>query len=219
MNPVPQTVSYSLSEIEALAVKAARGAGYCWGLAEEAGMAARWLAQAGQPGPSLLMACLEAPRGAAPVIDGQTWSANGDNRLCPLITGATLSDRASLAGGPGGAGVTLCNLGFPALILPFAAAAARRLGLALRVDWDGVAVCLSPEAGLGAGLTDGLLASHAPLVKITSELGAVVPDLVGAQLLVPLADWKALERLALATTVPATSRSRAGAGSASSDND
>ena len=34
-------MSYSLSEIEAMCLKATRGAGYDWGLAEEAGMAAR----------------------------------------------------------------------------------------------------------------------------------------------------------------------------------
>lgn len=38
-------VILSLNEIETTVLKAARGAGYGWGLAEEAGAAARWLAQ------------------------------------------------------------------------------------------------------------------------------------------------------------------------------
>ncbi|NND22495.1 MAG: DUF3726 domain-containing protein, partial [Silicimonas sp.] len=36
-------MSYSLNEVEATAKKAARGAGYPWGLAEEAAKATRWL--------------------------------------------------------------------------------------------------------------------------------------------------------------------------------
>ena len=35
-------MSHSLGEVEALARKAARGGGYSWGMAEEAGFAVRW---------------------------------------------------------------------------------------------------------------------------------------------------------------------------------
>ena len=34
---------FSLSELQQLVVKAARGAGYCWSDAEEIGLAAAWL--------------------------------------------------------------------------------------------------------------------------------------------------------------------------------
>jgi len=43
-------MSWSLGEIQALAIKATRGAGFSWGLAEEAGQAVRRLEQAGLPG-------------------------------------------------------------------------------------------------------------------------------------------------------------------------
>ena len=36
-------IRLSLPEIDALCLKAARGAGYSWGVAEEASFAARWL--------------------------------------------------------------------------------------------------------------------------------------------------------------------------------
>ena len=39
----------SLNEIESLALKAARGAGMSWGLAEEAAVAASWLAARSLP--------------------------------------------------------------------------------------------------------------------------------------------------------------------------
>jgi len=44
----------SLSEIDALARKAARGAGYSWGIAEEVGKSARWLSAYGFKGPEVL---------------------------------------------------------------------------------------------------------------------------------------------------------------------
>ena len=47
-------MNWSLNELDAMARKAARGAGYSWGLAEEAGRATRWLAAAGLPGPMCL---------------------------------------------------------------------------------------------------------------------------------------------------------------------
>ena len=40
-------MNLSLNEVEATAKKATRGAGYPWGLAEEAGKAVRWLCGAG----------------------------------------------------------------------------------------------------------------------------------------------------------------------------
>ena len=43
-------MTFSLNEIEAIGKRAARGAGLPWGLAEEAGKAARWLTARGLPG-------------------------------------------------------------------------------------------------------------------------------------------------------------------------
>ena len=40
-------MSYSLNEFQALARKAAGGSGVAWGIAEEAGMAARYLCEHG----------------------------------------------------------------------------------------------------------------------------------------------------------------------------
>ncbi|MGB5868640.1 MAG: DUF3726 domain-containing protein [Albidovulum sp.] len=222
-----QTNRYSQSEIEALGIKAARGAGYDWGMAEEAGMAARWLAHEGLPGPKLLLACLQAPRGQAPVIAAAGWQvqagaqagAGAGARLCPLLTGAALSDRAGLADGPGRVAVTLRDIGHPALVLPFAAQAAARLGQPLALIWEGAEVVRTTGGRLVVVAAAGLGADHAAQLDVSAatdcapsargEAGYHVPDRV----------WNALVGLALATTVPATSRSRAGAGSSTSDND
>ena len=45
----------SLNEIDSLCQKAARGAGLDWGLAEEAGFAAAWLAARGADGAAALL--------------------------------------------------------------------------------------------------------------------------------------------------------------------
>ena len=66
-------MTLSLNEVQAQAFKAARGAGYAWGLAEEAGKATRWLCGHGLDGVALLVELLEA----AP-----------DPDQCPLTQGA-----------------------------------------------------------------------------------------------------------------------------------
>ena len=51
--------NYSLAEIDALSRKACRGAGYSWGLAEDAGKAVRWLTAYGLPGAETLSELLQ----------------------------------------------------------------------------------------------------------------------------------------------------------------
>ena len=55
-------MDYSLNEYEALAFKAARGAGLAWGIAEEAGKAVRTLSSLGLESASILRECLENPQ-------------------------------------------------------------------------------------------------------------------------------------------------------------
>ena len=212
-------VRFSRSEIEAMAVKAARGAGFDWGMAEEAGLAARCLVEAVLPGPNLLLACLEAPRGSFPEITGTNWHAPLNGVLCPFATGVALSDRAAMPDGPSVIDITIRRLGHPALVLPFVVQVAARCGQTFRVTWSGVDVIAMP-AGLLLELTATLttpeaskvtisLATDAPPAKRPAQTGCYVAPEV----------WRRLDALALATTVPATSSSRAGAGSGSSDND
>lgn len=92
-------VKLSLGEVEALCKKAARGAGLPWGLAEEAGFAARWLSAHGFDGAGLLLADLEAG-------------------------GQTLSLAVALADAPEAGPIP--DAAVPLLLAPFAALAARR---------------------------------------------------------------------------------------------
>ena len=113
-------MSFSLNEIEAMGKRAARGAGLDWGIAEEAGKATRWLTAHGLPGPELLAELLTRNEGKsydelAPVSADGVWLAKS-GRLCPLIAGAALSDRATeLAAGRA---FELGPIAFPLLLAP-----------------------------------------------------------------------------------------------------
>ncbi len=137
-------MSRSLNEVESIAWKAARGAGYPWGIAEEAASAMRWLAGRGIDGCPALASLLERTDGSN--LDdwspepGRIWSAPG-GVLCPLMAGAALSDHARQ--------LQQCAREFgqmasPVLFLPFAGWAAATVGANLQVTWPG-----------GSSFTDG----------------------------------------------------------------
>lgn len=82
-------VDLSLGELQALATKAARGAGLSWGLAQEAGWAVRWLEARGLPGAAALAEALpdgapQIPIGAA-LSDGALAAAPAEMVGHPLL--------------------------------------------------------------------------------------------------------------------------------------
>ncbi|MEP2783531.1 MAG: DUF3726 domain-containing protein [Pseudoruegeria sp.] len=134
-------MSYSLNEIEALSKRATRGAGYPWGLAEDAAKATRWLCLQGFDGVDLLSHVLIARfadtiTAHSPKSNGDVWQANVP--LCPLSTGTQLSDYAAiLRQHP----VAIKNVAVPAFILPFVANAAKALNEVVSVrgaSWSAV---------------------------------------------------------------------------------
>ncbi|MEP3639948.1 MAG: DUF3726 domain-containing protein, partial [Paracoccaceae bacterium] len=133
-------MSHSLNEIEALAKRAARGAGLSWGMAEEAGKATRWLASHGLPGTDLLADVLAQnesipPRDIAPAGLEGTWSAPSGT-LCPLASGAALTDCARLLGD--GRSIEMVQVSHPLLVVPFAAWAALEIAAPVSVIWQSV---------------------------------------------------------------------------------
>jgi len=142
-------VTFSLNEIETQTVKAARGAGLPWGMAEEAGKAARWLAAHKQPALDALAGLLDlidqrSYGDIAPVRDGQRWVGR-EGLLCAMTAGITLCDRAeALADGER---FQTGRIAYPVLSLPFVAAAQRATGVTFTVKWPGVLIGFD-----GAGL-------------------------------------------------------------------
>ncbi|WP_192965921.1 DUF3726 domain-containing protein [Phycobacter azelaicus] len=164
-------MNLSLNEMEALCRRAAVGAGLHWGLAEEAGKAARWLAEFDLPGAQALLRYLETLSGgsvlrAGPVSLEAPWRAEA-GRLCPLIAGPALCDSAERLAKSGG--LEMENVCFPVLVLPHAAATAEILGECVSLDWQALhAVTDGRCLSLASKQTD-LLSEQA--VSLTCRLG------------------------------------------------
>ena len=105
------SVSLSQGEATAIVVKAARGFGLSWGLAEEAGWA---LCQLGQYG-----------------NDPLSWferAFNGPTENCPITIGATLMDHAPLPNSDAQLGGDLGLIRMPILLIPFLRQSAELVG-------------------------------------------------------------------------------------------
>lgn len=209
-------MNLSLNEIEATAKRAARGAGYGWGLAEEAGKATRWLCAQGLDGVAALARLLERDFAGhldrhSPDCTDAVWTGVGD--LCPLITGAALSDRAdAVVSGT----IGLRRIAVPLLLLPFAANMARRGSFRLTVDMDGLTAVTD-----GAQLSLEDACSHyAENIRIT-RVAVMLPARPRQTRAEPApAGWDTINQFAHLTYAPATEESRLlGAGAGLSDND
>ena len=205
----------SISEVEAEARKAARGAGYPWGLADEAGFAVCWLEARGYGGIHAFAQHLKAVEGndvracAPRSIDD--LSAQGP-LLCPISLGTTLSDLCPITDTTG---TTIAAVSAPLLVAPFLAHVA-----ALR----GSVLIKTPEAEMRIG-PDGIEVSGqcptTPTDITLHKAGADVPPSTRRTRLDPdTDDWRILKRFAGRTYAPATEASRLkGAGAGLNDND
>ena len=99
------TQDWSLGEIRSLATKAAKGAGFPWGLADEAGLAVHWL-QAREIS------------GAEALANYLVWrEANPNEDACPLRIGCNICDLETWET------QVLERIAQPILLIPFIAAA------------------------------------------------------------------------------------------------
>ena len=190
-------MTMSLNEVDAMVRKAARGVGLSWGLAEEAGRAARWLCAQGQDGVGAAAKALVGPK----------------SDHCTFALGAGLADcAAGLRNGP----AQFKDVKSPQLFLPFAAMAAKMLQGTVEIDCDGR--CAMTNGRL-LTLSDDF-PDHASIVTvrvIDVSLGTECPM---SRAMPDLEDWAQLEALASLTYAPATDESRLnGAGAGLSDND
>ena len=197
-------MSFSLNEVEALAKKATRGAGYPWGLAEEAAKATRFLVENGFDGCASLIDVLRRFDGhkaedCIPRCEGKVWQAK--EALCPIYLGAALSDRAGLIVNQP---VQCRSVVQPVVLLAFAAQIARA---------EKTVVSITLETASFA--TDGTVVSIRGVPPNNADdvqIGA------GDDLSLPLpkhtrahpdpAVWEDLNSLAHRTYAPATEESR-----------
>jgi hypothetical protein len=218
------SLQLTLAEIESYLRKAARARGLHWGIAEEAGKAARWLAAFDLPGPETLLAHLQQVSGAdyvrwVPDCTRDPWQAPGAV-LCPIVTGAALADRSAqmLDGRVFHLGATA----FPLLLAATVGQAARCHRQVFTTAWAGVRVsCFEnglsidgDRADLQCARVDSVSCQRDDLTEprqLPSTLAYTIDN----------ESFERIDELAFATYAPATAESRAGAGAGAglTDND
>lgn len=186
------------SELRSLITRAARGAGLDWGMAEEAGWAADWLARRGLPAADW----------------AQLWlHGAGQGQPNPIVIGVALADELAHAIALTGRRMLPDDLPAQGFLLPFLHLIASRHG-ALDIQSPSCNVVkIDPEGALvfGPGWSSQSLGwsfGRAEVDAATPPRPAVSASVIAG-----------LETLTLNTTVPATASSRQDAGAAGSDND
>jgi hypothetical protein len=220
----------SLNEVESTVWKAARGAGLAWGIAEEFGQAARWMAAHGLDWAQPVVTCLvevERAKGhvSPPVLMDNTWQpAAGSAALSPVLCGPLISDLAFQLVEVGAA-LRFSAMAQPNLLLPFVARAAEDLAIGLSLSWAGAEwFCLGGEIRyttlefppLARSVAIGSFGTGLPGALRGEPLRAAGPQrgTIGPELLERLENWVRL------TYVLASAESRlAGAGAGLTDND
>lgn len=186
-----------MNEVEGMAQKAARGAGLPWGIAEDTGRAAGWLARRVGAWAGPLLALLEVPPPRAE---------------SPLFAAALLADSAAA-----GAACDIARVVAPIWALPGLLALSPQ---PVAVWLDGARVQGAPGRDACASLPAEALAAL-PAAALSLRFPPAPPPLPYLlpvrfrRSLVPASEWRRLEVLAALTYVPASDRSRrtgAGAG-------
>ena len=210
-------MNVSLNEVEATAKRAARGAGYPWGLAEEAAKATRFLCAHDIDGCAALAALLTNIDNTdlahhAPKIEGNGWRATSGS-LCPLFAGAAISDHAELLRRHE---IRFHNVISPTLLIPFAAMAAIELETPVSIEWgSALSVTDGNKVSMFGDLSD--LADLLTL-RLAGELDQ--PNTSKTRATPLAASWTSLNNFAYRTYAPASEESRAkGAGAGLTDND
>lgn len=215
--------TYSLNEIEAMGKRAGKGAGLHWGYAEEAGKAARWLAQKDLPGPELLAACLDefdsvSYSDLAPSSINDIWR-NNLKIHCPLITGPILCDYANgLTSNPI---IEYRSISYPLLLAPYLSVVSTIIGETIKLSWEDIQIYVSQANCQIDGQCDALTIARADYatcqVSKFSEFG-IAQNQKGR--VIDSEIWAKLSTFSYRTYAPATEASRlSGAGAGVSDND
>lgn len=185
----------SLNEVETFVQKAARGAGLPWGVAEDTGRAAAWIARRVGDWACPLLALLQMPP---------------PDQESPLLLAGWLADAARPC--------RIHRVAFPLWALPGLLATARR-PISIRIA-DAELRCSPGEVPSATCLPEELAAIASGALTVEFP-GAPMPPLPHRmqpshrRSLVPVAAWRRLEALAHRTYVPASDHSRrtgAGAG-------
>ena len=208
-------MSWSLGETSALAVKAARGCGMSWGLADEAGYAVRWLQARALPGVAALC-CYLNWRASGKLVD---WPAEvgATSSYCPIQTGTALAD----------GGITLdtqfSRVQNPLLMLPFIAL--RAGSNVIRIELDKIRIDVN-QMGAGCSHNKTAILVQNAICTLSTDPSDMLPITYFEAYPLPRVPSDAtccmntLGRFAAKTYAPSTEQSRLrGAGAGLTDND
>ena len=221
MVPPSDMLDLSLNEVEQTTLKAARGAGLAWGVAEDVARSARWLApRTPSWAPSLLALLRQHAAGSS------DDAAAGASPPCvsPISLGEFIADGAAVRVGTGTE--RFAQVSRPLWLLPALASAAKHSGCHVAMAIGAIALHVAPNGTLSAtepldawaSTPDGPVAvrfSSTPLDSLPYSLAAR-----GSRAHAEAAVWRELEAFAERTYVPASEESRArGAGAGLLDQD
>jgi len=124
-------MDWSFGEYAALAAKAFRGAGYSWGLAEDAAFAAKRLAEFDLASGEIIASLLATLDGSAvaDAMPDSNWQSGAGSALCPICVGAAIVDRG------GWERTDLGPVYAPLLLAPFLQQVAE--DLSYLIEWSG----------------------------------------------------------------------------------
>ncbi|WP_282605748.1 DUF3726 domain-containing protein [Pelagibius sp. Alg239-R121] len=208
-------MSWSLGETRSLAIKAARGAGMTWGLAEDAGFAVQWLQANGSPGVQILAEYLSWRDDAENEIT-PAWFAfhqpESPAIYCPIELGTAILDSGKTAPN------RFDRVAHPLLLAPF-------LGVATAsgvrcLSWHSTEILLCRNGFTTSAQQRTLLVEQAAcqiadskLSRLSNRIFQRVPDSEQRHI-------ARLEKFAARTYAPASEQSRlTGAGAGVNDND
>jgi Protein of unknown function (DUF3726) len=209
-------IELSLNEVEMLAAKVSRGAGFDWGLCDDIGKCARALAAGGLPWASSLLALAQdAPALVAPTLslsaETAILPAATGFRLCPIRTGALIADRPHLVTSP----LRIDHVAHPLWLVGFAVL----WSTPQTVSWHGSYADIRNGAVAAQADHGGWLAPNASVTVGTAPGDVHEPDR-HRRASVDAKVFEALGAMAARTYVPASASSRAtGAGGSRTDDE
>ncbi len=239
----------SLNEIAATAAKAVRGCGHPEGIAEEIGLAVRWLCERELPGLAVLLSALDdgpaAEDPGAPVLERRgsaitLRSADGGRlsvlRVAPSVVELVVAGAAEPDGSSESRSVGCDTLTDPLLLAPFVARSPAGPMIArwrtpdgpvvVEMSGTGVRIRAETESALVAAVGRQVIVEpsepdHGPPIVITSDdLDHASRRSITGGCPVDDTDWERLCELAARTYVPVSEESRLrGAGAGLTDND
>ncbi len=211
-------MSWSIGEVKALTIKAAKGAGFSWGLAEEVGASIEWLQANNAPGVRGLSDYLiwrETNQNQLTDINQFFTDPNNSQAVyCPILLGCAMLDFGFDYIAHVNAGIARVRQ--PILLLPFIGQSSSQ---AVQVTWEDCKVHLDATTLQHADQQNKLLAEQA----ICHFSSGQPPQTTSLLTRVPDSDQTYIQTLkdyAGKTYAPATEASRlAGAGAGLTDND